>query len=431
MEALLHDLRYAARQMLRQPVFATVVVVILAIGIGANTAIFSVVNAVLIAPLPLGDPDRLVWLVARAESGFDISVSLPNYYDWEARNTTFDAIGAMRLVSLNLTGDPPERLQGRQVVGDYFGALGRTPARGRPILAEETARGAERLAVISHAFWQRRFDATPEIVGETLILNGNAFTIIGVMPTDFFFGTETDVWIPMGVDATLPWENRGNSPGIYAVAHMRSGVTLDQIEADMTSVGRAVQQDTGWSGMPTVTTVPELFLGDIRPSLLVLFGAVAFVLLIACTNIANLLLARGETRQREVAVRAALGAGRGRIIRQLLTESLMLSLIGGVLGTLLALWGVDVLVASLPVSERLLERVAIDGSVLGFTLVLSVVTGLVFGLLPALQATRTALHRSLKEGTRTGSSAGRGAVRKPWSSPRSRWRSSWWPGPGS
>jgi hypothetical protein len=231
------------------------------------------------------------------------------------------------------------------------------------------------------------------------------------MPADFFFGSDTDVWIPMGVDDTLPWESRGNNPGIYAVAHMRSGVTFDQVEADMAGVGRAVQQDTGWPGMPTVTTVRELFLGDIQPALLVLFGAVAFVLLIACTNIANLLLARGETRQRQMAVRAALGAGRGRIIRQLLTESLVLSLTGGVLGTLLALWGVEVLVASLPVSEPLLERVAVDGRVPGFTLVLSVVTGLVFGLLPALQATRTALHRSLKDGPRTGASAARGAVR--------------------
>ncbi len=170
MEALLHDLRYAARQMLRQPVFATVAVVTLAIGIGANTAIFSVVNAVLIAPLPLGDPDRLVWLGARAESGFDISVSLPNYYDWEARNTTFDAIGAARLVSLNLTGDPPERLPGRQVVGDYFAALGRTPARGRPILAEETARGADRPNLLDRARstrYTRAYRGWPESAGLT------------------------------------------------------------------------------------------------------------------------------------------------------------------------------------------------------------------------------------------------------------------------
>jgi putative ABC transport system permease protein len=353
--------------------------------------------------LPFEDPEQLAFLAARSEAGYDISVSIPNFHSWEAENRLFESMGASRGTTLNLTGgDQPERLEGQMVLGDFFGVLGRTPILGRALEGDQTRRGAERLAVVSHGLWQRRFGADPDFVGQTVLLDGQPFTVTGVMPEDFIYPTPTtDVWVPMGVYAdTLPWDNRGNSPGIYAVARMSPGVTLDAARADMESVGKRVQEETGWPGMPTVTSLRDRALGSIEPVLLVLFGAVAFVLLIACANVANLLLARGEDREREIAVRTALGAGRGRIIRQLLTESVALSVVAGALGTLLAYWGIAALVASLPSAVPLVDRVGLDPRVLGFTLALSILTGVVFGLVPALQSSRFDLHDSLKEGGR-------------------------------
>ena len=413
MDTLLADLRYAARQLVHRPGFAAVAILTLGLGIGANTAIFSLVNGILLAPLPLADDDRLVFIGGRSEAGFDISVSLPNYYSWEEQNGVFEAFGARRGTTFNLTGgDRPERLQGEQVLGDFFGVSGRQPFVGRTIRPEETARGADRIAVLSHGFWERRFGSDPDVIGEAVVLNGSPFTVIGVMPEDFFFSPGTEVWVPMGIDDLLPWENRGNSPGMYALARLQPGATLDQARADMARVGLAVQQDTGYTGMPTLTGLREIFVGDIEPALLVLFGAVGFVLLIACVNIANLLLARGETRQREMAVRAALGAGRGRLIRQLLTESVLLAVAGGALGIVLARWGVQFLVAGLPLGDDMLGRVTVDIPVLLFTLGLSVVVGLLFGVVPAFLASRVALGETLKEGGRTpGMAGGHGRLR--------------------
>ena len=413
MDSFLSDLRFAVRQLIRRPGFTAVAILTLAIGIGANTAIFSLVNGVLLTPLPLADDGRLVWLGARAESGFDISVSIPNYYSWEERNGVFESIGARRGTTFNLTGgDRPERLGGAHVIGDFFGVSGRQPFLGRTIRPEETARGAERLAVLSYGLWQRRFGSEPGRIGQAIILNGEPFTVIGVMPEDFFFVRGTEIWVPMGIDESLPWESRGNSPGIYGIARLEPGATLAQARADMERVGQAVQVDAGWTGMPTLSPLREVFVGDIQPALLVLFGAVGFVLLIACVNIANLLLARGEIRHREVAVRAALGAGRGRIVRQLLTESLLLAVVGGALGVLLARWGVQFLVAGLPLSDGMLARITIDTQVLLFTLGLSIATGLVFGIVPALHGSRAALGETLKEGGRTpGMAGGRSRLR--------------------
>ncbi len=297
------------------------------------------------------------------------------------------------------------------MLGDFFGVLGIPPQLGRTISAIETVRGAPRLAVIGHDLWQRRYAGDPGAIGEAIVLSGEAFTIIGVMPGDFGFGA-AQVWVPMGADETQPWEERGNSSGTYAIARMRSGVTFEQAAADMERVGQQVRADTGWPGMPTVTPLREVLVGDLRPSLLVLFGAVGFVLLLACVNLANLLTARADARRREFAVRASLGAGRGRLVRQLLTESVLMSLGGGLLGVALARGLLPALVSELPLRVVLNAQIGLDARVLLFTLVVSVSTGLLFGLLPAIGASGVSLVDALKgAGRGTGSAAGRSRIR--------------------
>ena len=406
------DLRSAVRQFVGRPGFAAVAIVTLALGIGANTAVFSLVDGILLAPLPLTDDERLVWLGAHSEAGFDISVSIPNYYSWEEQNGVFEAFGARRGTTFNLTGgDRPERLGAAQVLGDFFGVAGRRPLIGRTIRPEETRRGAERLAVLSHGLWERRFGSDASLVGKAILLNGEPFTVVGVMPEDFFFATGTELWVPIGIDDSLPWETRGNSPGLYAVGRLRDGATVARARAEMERVGTAVQAETGWTGMPTVTPLREIFVGQIEPTILVLFGAVGFVLLIACVNLANLMLARAESRHREVAVRAALGAGRLRLIRQFLTESVLIAVAGGVCGIALASWSLDFLISGLALNDNIVDRVGIDATVLWFTLALSVSTGLLFGVVPALQTSRSALGESLKEGGRSPGMSGGGRLR--------------------
>ena len=411
LDDLLTDIRHGIRRLLTRPGFAAVTLATLAIGIGANTAVFSIVHGVLLAPLPVADGDRLVWLGA-AGNGFQLSVSIPNYYSWEAQNDTFETIGARRNRSFTLTGgDRPERLPGSQVLGDFFGVLGIPALLGRTIRADETVRGAARLAVVGHDLWQRRYAGDPGVIGEAIVLSGEAFTIIGVMPGDFRFG-EAQVWVPMGADETRPWEERGNSSGTYAIARMGAGVTFEQAAADMERVGHQVRAATGWPGMPTVTPLREVLAGDMRPSLLVLFGAVGFTLLLACVNLANLLTARAAARRREFALRASLGAGRGRLVRQLLTESVVMALGGGVLGVALARGLLPALVSELPLRVVLNAQIGLDARVLLFTLVVSVSTGLLFGLLPALGASRVSLVDALKGvGRGTGSAGGQGRIR--------------------
>jgi len=411
LDDLLTDLRHGIRRLVARPAFAAVTLATLAIGIGANTAVFSLVHGVLLAPLPVADGDRLVWLGA-VGNGFQLSVSIPNYYSWEEQNRTFETIGARRNRSFTLTGgDRPERLPGSQVLGDFFGVLGVPPQLGRTIRADETVRGAARLAVIGHDLWQRRYAGDPGVVGQAIVLSGEAFTVIGVMPGDFRFGA-AQVWVPMGADETRPWEERGNSSGTYAIARMRAGVTFEQAAADMERVGRQVQADTGWPGLPTVTPLREVLVGDMRPSLLVLFGAVGLILLLACVNLANLLAARADARRREFAVRASLGAGRGRLVRQLLTESVLMSLGGGLLGIALARGLLPALVSELPLRVVLNAQIGLDARVLLFTLVVSVSTGLLFGLLPAIGASGVSLVDALKgAGRSTGSAGGRGRIR--------------------
>lgn len=412
LDDLLADVRHGIRRLVTRRSFAAVALATLAIGIGANTAVFSIVHGVLLAPLPVADDDRVVWLGAVGDNGFQISVSIPNYYSWEAQNRTFETIGARRNLQFTLTGgDRPERLVGSQVLGDYFGVLGAPPVLGRTIRADETVRGAARRAVIGHDLWQRRYAADPGVLGRPIVLNGEAFTIIGVMPGDFGF-SGAQVWVPMGADETRPWEERGNSSGTYAMARMRAEVTFEQASADMERVGHQVRADTGWTGMPTVAPLREVLVGDLRPSLLVLFGAVGFTLLLACVNLANLLAARADARRREIAVRASLGAGRGRLLRQLLTESVVMALGGGLLGVALARGLLPALVGELPLPVALDARIGLEARVLLFTLVVSVLTGLAFGLLPALHTSRVPLVDALKSAGRGPvSAAGQGRIR--------------------
>jgi putative ABC transport system permease protein len=408
METLWQDVRYGFRMLLKKPGFTAVAILALALGVGANTAIFSVVNGVLLRPLPFKDPDRLVRLGEWSKQVPGMSISYPNFKDWREQNHVFEGIAAMQFDSYNLTGaDEPERLQGRNVSWNFFDVLGVRPAAGRSFRPEEDRAGAPRVCVISNSLWQRRFGSDQKVLGRAVTLNGEPYTVVGVLPVGYRFGTPTDVFVPIGLgEASERMAPRDNHPGIYAVARMKEGVRVEQAEAEMKSIaerlGAAYPKENAGNGI-SITPLREYFVGDIRAWLLIILGAVGFVLLIACANVANLLLARAASRYREIAVRTALGASRFRIIRQLLTESLILAVISGTVGLLLAMWGVDVLRrASLDIIPTTAD-ISLDRTVLFFTLGVSLLTGVLFGLAPALQASKPELNEALKEGGRSGS----------------------------
>jgi putative ABC transport system permease protein len=414
MEALWQDLKYGVRMLTKSPGFTAVAVIALALGIGANTAIFSVVNAVLIRSLPFKDPDRLVmvWEKNRPRNRDQNVISPANYLDWQDQNTVFEQMSAVFDYRANLTGvDDPEELPTQVVTANFFDLLGVNAALGRTFVAEEGMEGHDNVAVLGQSLWKRRFGGDPAMVGNTIKLSGQDFTVIGIAPPDFQFlikggsltGKQAELWMPMTFS---PNSRVRRGRHMTAVARIKPGITLAQAQADMDGIAanlekQYVEFNTGW-GVNLVPLRTQL-VGAIRPALLVLLGAVAFVLLIACANVANLLLARAATRQREIAIRTALGAGRWRVIRQLLTEATVLAALGGGFGLLLAMWGVDLLLALTPKDLLGLQRVGIDYRVLGFTFAVSVLTGVLFGLAPALEASRPNLNESLKEG-------GRGAV---------------------
>lgn len=408
MHTLWQDLRFAVRMLAKNWSVTAIIIVVLALGIGANTAIFSVVNAALLRPLPYADPDKLVRLSEDSPQVPQMSISYPNFLDWREQNKVFSGIAAMQFRSLNLTGkDEPERLAGRAVSAELFDVLGVQPAFGRSFAPEEDRPGANRVCIISNGLWQRRFGSDPALVGRQITLSGASYTVIGVLPASYAYGTPTDVFVPIGLRAD-EMKERGSHPGIYAVARLKPGVTVETARAELIAMAQRIGAQYGMQGnSATLTPLSEVFVGDIRTTLLILLGAVGFVLAIACANVANLLLARAATRHKEMAIRTALGARRLRIVRQLLTESLLLAIVGGTIGVLLALWGIDLLRSASADSLPSTAVIKLDSSVLLFTLLVSLVTGIVFGLAPALAAAKTDLHDTLKEGGRSSTAGGR------------------------
>ena len=410
----MNDLKFAFRQLLKNPGFTAVAVLTLALGIGANTAVFSVINATLLRPFPYENPERLIILQERNAGGGRQDASYLNFADWRSQSTSFESMAAQREgESFNFNGlGEPERLQGQIVSANFFQTLGIRPFRGRDFVAEDDRPGAVSVAILSYGFWQRRFGAEESVLGKPITLNNQSFTVIGVTPANFQFRTDADVFVPIGLSAER-FRLRGRDPGVGVVARLKPAVSIVQAESELNAIAARLEQEypeTNTGKRVRVESLHESFVGGTRLSLLTLLGAVGLVLLIACANVANLLLVRGAVRQREMALRAALGAGRWRIVRQLLGESLLLAALGGVLGALLAYWGTNLITSYLPDGVPRLREADIDSKVFGFTLGLSFLAGVVFGMAPAWQASRANLTQTLQEGGR-GSTGSRQRLR--------------------
>jgi len=414
MDTFLHEVRYAARTLLKRPAFTGAAVLCLALGIGANTAIFSVVNAVLLKPLPYREPARLVGVWERsAERGRERNVVSPaNFLDWRAQNTVFEEMAAFVDRRMNLTGSgEPEEVPVQFVTASFFPLLGARPMLGRTFTAAEDVPGGADVVVLSHALWQRRLGGAADAIGKPMMVDGQPRTVVGVMPATFAIAGEHEqplLWVPLRLD---PARNYREAAGRFmrSIARLKPGVTAEQADAQLRAIARRLEEaypsfNAGWS--TDVVRLDEQVVGDVRRPLLVLFGVVGFVLLIACANVANLQLAQATARQREIAVRAALGAGRGQIARQLLTESALLAVAGAALGVLLAFWATEAIGVGAAVLLPRAEEVALDGRALAFTGSLALLTGLAFGLVPALFASRADLQDTLKSGGRSGTPGG-------------------------
>ena len=407
------DIRYALRNLLRRPTFTLIAVVTLALGIGANTAIFSAINALLLKPLPFPELDRVVaiWDKLPSRGVMHNEVAVANYLDWQSQTQSFDQLALFRWWSANLTGiDPPERIQGFLVTANFLDVTGIKPSMGRNFLPEENQPGKDQVAIITHSLWQRRFGGDPNILNKTITVNSIVRTVVGVMPERFNYPKGAEVYAPIPMTPELMKSRDGH--GYYVIGRLKSGSSIQSAQAEIDNIMARLEQqfpetNKGWGStvFPIVADTVRMY----DTALWVMMAAVGFVLLIACANVANLMLARASGRQREIAVRTALGAGRWRIVRQLLTESVIVALIGGVLGILIGFWGIDALRAANPGDAAKYApgwyQLGINPTVLLFTLGLSVVSGIVFGLAPALQVSKPNLNSSLKEGTRGTSSA--------------------------
>jgi predicted permease len=406
---LAQDVRYGFRTLAKNPGFTAVAMLALALGIGANTAIFSVVNGVLLQPLSYPEPDRLLRIHETSSEFAALSVSYPNYLDWRSENQSFTDMGAFRIDNFNFTGSgEPEQLTGGYISASFLPVLGVHPRLGRIFLPRDDRQGAPCVLMLSDGFWKRRLGGDSNVLGKSLTLNGASCSVIGVLPADFRF-SEGQIYLPMEQCVSVELRTRESHPGIRVIGRLKPGITAAAAQAEIAGIsGRLALQypktNAGHSGR--VVTLKEDMVGSIRPTILLLVGAVAFVLIISCANVANLLLARSTARKREFAIRAALGADRGRVVRQLLTESLMLALGGALLGLLLARWGTSLVLAAARADLPRAESIGIDPYVLLFTLMVSVATGVLFGLAPALQGANIDPQESLKEGTR-GSGGGR------------------------
>jgi putative ABC transport system permease protein len=406
---MLQDIRYALRSLRHHPVFALTAILTLALGIGANTAIFSAVNGVLLRPLPFREPDRVIEVWGQHPTIGRESASLPDFLDWRAQAPAFASLSALANTRFTLGGaGEPEMIRGAMVTADFFRTLGVDPVRGRGFLPGEDTRAAPRVVVLGESLWHRRFAGDPAVVGQVIQLNGKPYTVVGIAPATARIQGPVDAWTPYAIDTVLG----RRSDFLHVIGRLAPGASLDRARDELTTVARHLaeqypESNTGWS----VELLPlrDAMVGDVRPALLLFMLAVGLVLLIACANVANLMLARAVAREQEMAIRTALGASRRRLLRQLLTESVLLALVGGGLGVILAAWGVQGLNATPGVLPRV-EEIGIDGRVLAFALLLSLATGLGFGLLPAARVAAGALGGGLREGSR-GIAGGRGLRR--------------------